>query len=159
RPANATDPEVARDLDWVLRLPPRDLLRESEFGIAGADVGMAGDGAGEVASSERPVDRGGSKQVNSSAPDLDVPVAGEFQQWFSGGSPVDNGSRSDTNTSGSVTELRFAMQVGPRLDLSLDGVHGHEESRPANREEDSLLLAGRTTGEDRLGFALGYDFT
>lgn len=149
RPRTGNDPEVADDLDWVLRLPPRDILRDLESARPDDTVQSASTWA-----AEGPVVDAVRAEPASSAPaQLELPLAGEVQQWFTSESPLDSGDGAGIDSSGSRTALRLAMRVGERIDLEVEGERGRADSSATVDQ----TYAGLTSSDDSVGLAVGYD--
>ena len=140
----AKDPETL-DMDWVLRVPPRDILRDLEAAVPGtsakpppsapAEGGEVGQGLAEG--------RAG----------LRLPVDGEFQQWFSSASPISSPDSMVSGSSGSTTSVRLSMRVGERLGVRLAGLREREDAR-LNAGPES---PERLTGGERVGVDVAYE--
>ena len=136
----ATDAELAGSSDWMLRVPPRDLLRDTGFTVDTA-------GSGDTPASDA---TDAQLQSGVSPARFSLPVNGEVQQWFATGAP-EGGSESDAGGNGTL--LTLALQVSERLALSVDGER--------ERSDTQIALAGEPTasamGADRVGVTVGYD--
>jgi len=134
-PSAQSDPDLPGDKDWILRLPPRDILRELD-----------------------PASPAAASATSSSPPQngrMSVPVDGELQQWFSGEAPLDSRHGPIESSSGTSTSLSLAVRLRNRIDLSLVGDREREDAQIS--AGSATARSDRVTGADRVGFAIGYD--
>jgi hypothetical protein len=143
RPVEIEDPEIARSSAWILRLPPRDVLRETGLAVPSDET------------PPQPADAAGvlPGQALLDAPVMNLPIDGEIQQWFSSDSPVTSSDDLVTDSGGNSTAVRLAVQLGDRVNLKVAG----ERERA-----DAQVLTGpdyseRLSGADCVGLSLGYD--
>ena len=141
-PGTQTDGDLQSTSAWMLRVPPRDVLRETGFTAEAPSEPAVSDGD--------PARAAGTVAADDLHRQFRIPLNGEVQQWFSSTAPA---GREADETGGQATSLRLAMRVSERLDVSVAGERDRRDQQTAAGSDAS----GRTFGADHVGVSVGYE--
>jgi len=130
----------ARNLDWILRHPGVDVLRDQEQSVGSP---IEAEGFGPAASAP-----GARAMLAATQP---LPVAGEIEQSLGGTSLWGGESPGSGGSSSRATRVGLHGRVGEQATWWFDGMTDRAEA--SLEDKDSVTRARRSTG---LGLALDY---